>query len=149
MLHYDYFAAITALVKSVDPKLEHQDFSVSEVDFNDDWRHILHDCARIKADVFVNEQSMIVNVEFNDRDARFCISYRPVSDRRKKALEFLRIYKRFDPLLAEGMYNVFMEHLNAKFYEEIKMGRVHYGVKVDNKKIYEGTVKLDSDSINL
>ena len=147
MFHYDYFVAVAALIKSVDPDLKHQDFSVAVSDFDDDWKHILHDCAEVKADCFVNEQNLIVNVEFDDGSSRFQFSYRPVSDRRKKALEFLRIYKKFDPLLVEGMYDVFMKNNNAEFYETIKNGRVHYGVKVGDQKVYEGTVKLDS--INL
>lgn len=144
MIDYSLFAAVAALVRVVDPFTEYEDFTLVENELDDDWKHILRSCSELKADMFVKEQKLIINVDYDDyaENPTYQVSYKSLRDRDIDALEFRKKFYQYDPVLVEGMLSLFEENNAAKFYEKTYDGRIHFGVQVDGAKVYEGVAKL-------
>lgn len=143
MINYEYFYDIAKAIREVDPNLEYKDFTVKKCDCDAAWTCALSHCSSIKADVFVRNEAMAVNVE--DCGECYRVSYRPVDVPKVEEISmevFKRKYSKDDPILVMTIIDFYQNNKDAILYEEQHGSRMHYGVKVGDDRVYEGTIKL-------
>ena len=144
MIDYSLFAAVAALVRVIDPFTEYEDFILVESELDDNWKHIFRSCSELKADMLVKEQKLIINVDYDDyaENPTYQVTYKSLRDRDIDALEFRKKFYKYDPVLVEGMLELFKDENKATLYERKYDGRIHFGVQVDGTRVYEGVAKL-------
>lgn len=143
MINYKYFYDIAKVIRRVDPNLEYKDFTIRKCDCDVALTNILSHCSSIKADVFVRNEAMTVNVEEGEECYR--VSYNPTDVHKVEQISmevFKRKYSKDDPILAMTIIDFYENNKDAILYEEQHGSRMHYGVKVGDDRVYEGAMKL-------
>lgn len=143
MINYEYFYDIANVIRKVDPNLEYKDFTVRKCDCDVALTNILSHCSSIKADVFVRNEAMTVNVEEGEECYR--VSYNPTDVHKVEQISmevFKRKYSKDDPILVMTIIDFYQNNKDAILYEEQHGSRMHYGVKVGDDRVYEGAMKL-------
>lgn len=143
MINYECFYGIAKVIRQVDPNLEYNDFRIRKCDCEPVLIHWLNHCSSIKADVFVRNEAMIVNVEDCEED--YLVSYRPANVHQVEKInmeDFKRKFSRNDPILVMTILDFYENNKDAIPYEEQHGSRIHYGVKVGDDRVYEGAMKL-------
>ena len=143
MINYEYFYDIAKVIRKVDPNLEYTDFTVRKCDCDAALTCVLSHCSSIKADVFVRNEAMTVNIE--DYGECYRVSYNPANVHKVEQISmevFKKKFSRDDPILVMTIIDFYQNNKDAILYEEQHGSRVHYGVKVGDDKVYEGAMKL-------
>lgn len=143
MINYKYFYDIAKVIRRVDPNLEYKDFTIRKCDCDVALTNILSHCSSIKADVFVRNEAMTVNVEEGEECYR--VSYNPTNVHKVEQISmevFKRKYSKNDPILVMTIIDFYQNNKDAILYEEQHGSRMHYGVKVGDDRVYEGAMKL-------
>lgn len=143
MINYKYFYDIAKVIRKVDPNLEYKDFTIRKCDCDVALTNVLSHCSSIKADVFVRNEAMTVNVEEGEECYR--VSYNPTNVHKVEQISmevFKRKYSKNDPILVMTIIDFYQNNKDAILYEEQHGSRMHYGVKVGDDRVYEGAMKL-------
>lgn len=141
MINYGYFTIVAKLILDRDPELQKDHITVMKVDCDDTRKMILNHCSSLEADFLVRDKGLAVNVE-DINPEQYLIRYKAMNVRKVDAAVFKDKFCGCDPVLTMTILEFFEKNPESELYDERKNGRIHYGVKVGDEKVYEGTVKL-------